>query len=126
MAAMFKLIFPAAPDPPFVVSSTTTMSLPALLGALGVSGICIVPEPGSSTTNVCMLESNPSGFSSWTGKLPADCKSDAFSDVMHWVPDSHEVVRGEPATRIVEPGPGAEGEKLFPETSKVKPPGEPA
>ena len=37
MAAMFKLTFPATPDPPFVLSSTTMMSLPALVGALGVT-----------------------------------------------------------------------------------------
>src|ERR1022692_4220890 len=47
IAAIFRLTFPAAPDPPLVLSSTTTMSLPVATGAPGVSGIVEVPEPGS-------------------------------------------------------------------------------
>ncbi len=45
---------------------------------------------------------------------------------MHCVLDAQEVARAVPATRIVEPGPGADAEKLFPETSSVNPPAEPA
>lgn len=126
MAAMFKLTFPAAPDPPFVLSSTTTMSLPALVGALGVRGIAAVPDPGASTTKLCVLESDPSGFCSCTERFPADCRSAAASDVVHWALDAQDVVRGVPVTRMVAPGPGLDGEKLLPETSRVKPPAEPA
>src|SRR4029077_19647491 len=122
---MFKLTFPAAPDPPLVLSSNTTMSSPTLVGALGVRGIAPLPEPGASTTNVCELESDPSGFRSCTERFPANCRSGAASDVMHCVLDAQDVGRGVPATRIVEPGPGSEEEKLFPETSRVKPPAEP-
>src|ERR1700693_403341 len=123
---MFRVTFPAAPDPPLVLRSTTTMSLPVLVGALGVRGIPPPSEPGASTTKVCVLESNSLGFSSCTGRFPADCRSAASSDVMHCVLDEHEVDRAAPATRIMEPGPGLDGEKLIPETSKVKPPAEPA
>ena len=45
---------------------------------------------------------------------------------MHCVLDTQDVARAVPATRIVEPGPGSDGEKLVPETSRVKPPAEPA
>ena len=83
IAPTFKLIFPAAPDPPLVLSSTTTMSFPALVGALGVRGIPPPPASGASTTKVCVLESNPLGFSSCTGRFPADCRSGAFRDAMH-------------------------------------------
>ena len=83
MAAMFKLTFAAAPDPQLVLSSTTTMSFPSLVGALGVRGIAPVPEPGASTTNVYRLESAPPGSCSCTDKFPADCKLAAESDVMH-------------------------------------------
>src|SRR5579864_701503 len=126
IAPTFKLTFPAAPDPPLVLSSTTTMSFPALVGALGVSGIPPSPGPCASTTKVCVLESNPPGFSICTVRFPADCRSGASSDVMHCVLDVQEVARAAPATRIIEPGPGADGEKLFPVTCKVKPPAEPA
>jgi hypothetical protein len=126
MAAMFKLTFAAAPDPPLVLSSTTTMSFPALVGALGVRTIAPVPEPGDSATNVSVLDSVPSGFCTCTERFPADCRSAAASDVVHWVLDAQKVARGVPATRIVEPGPGADGEKLIPEASSVKPPAEPA
>src|SRR5580693_876956 len=126
IAAMFKLTFPVALDPPLVLRSTTTMSSPVLEGALGVNGIGADPEPGASTTKVCELESNPSGFCSCTERFPADCRSAAFSEMMHWVLDAHAVARGAPVTRIMEPGPGVDGEKLFPVTSKVKPPAEPA
>ena len=126
IAPIFKLTFPAAPDPPLVLRSTTTMSSPALEGALGVNGIGADPDPGASTTKVCELESNPLGFCSCTERFPADCRSAAFSDVMHWVLDAQEVARGAPVTRMMEPGPGADGEKLLPLTCKVKPPAEPA
>src|SRR5258708_5307298 len=123
---MFKLTFAVAPDPPLVLTSTTTMSFPALVGALGVRGIAPVPEPGATTMNVCVLESEPSGFCSCTDRFPANCRSAASIDVMHWLLDGQVVALGLPATRTVEPGPGEEGEKLLPETSRVKPPAEPA
>src|ERR1700722_12467560 len=123
---MFKVTFPAAPDPPFVLSSTTTMSLPALDGELGVNSITPVPVPAASTTNSWILESEPSGFCSCTERFPADCRSGAASDVMHCVLDTQDVARILPATRTLEPGPGSDGEKLAPETSRVKPPAEPA
>jgi hypothetical protein len=102
------------------------MSLPALVGALGVREIVPVPELGASTTNVSELESVPSGFCSCTVKFPANCKSGAASEVMHCELDTQNEVRGVPATRIVEPGPGEDEERLYPETSRVKPPAEPA
>src|SRR5579862_1891782 len=123
---MSKLTLAAAPDPPLVLSSTTTMSLPVLDGAPGVSGIVPAPEPSPSTVNVCKLESVPPGFSICTERFPENCKSAAVSDVMHCVFDEQNAARGAPATKIVEPGPGEDGEKLFPETSRVKPPAEPA
>ena len=126
MAAMFKLTFPAAPDPPLLLSSTTTMSFPAFVGALGVNGINPIPEPGASTTNVTELERVPSGFCSCTARFPADCRSAMVSDVLHWVLDAQNVARELPARRIEEPGPGADAEKLMPETRSVKPPAEPA
>src|SRR5258708_7653612 len=102
---MFKLTFPAAPDPPLVLSSTTTMSFPALEGALGVRGIIPVPDPGATTTNVSVLERVPSGFCTCTGRFPADCRSAMASDVLHWVLDAQNVARDLPASRIAEPGP---------------------
>jgi len=126
MAPTVRLTLPGAPDPPLVLSSTTTMSFPELAGELGVSGIAFVPEPRGVTTNVCVLESVPSGFCSCTEIFPVDCRSDALSDVAHSVIDAQEVGRALPAIKIVEPGPGADAEKLFPVTSIVKPPCEPA
>src|SRR5579863_2056857 len=106
---MFRLTFPAAPDPPFVVSSTTTILFPALAGELGVNRIVSAPEPGASTTNASILESDPSGFCSCTERFPADCRSAWPNEVMHWVVDTQDVARPVPATRIVEPGPGSDG-----------------
>ena len=126
IAATFKLTFPAAPDPPFVLSSTTTMSFPVLDGAPGVSGIAPPPEPGAVTTNASVLESDPSGFWIWTVRFPADCRSAAVIDVVHCAFDVQDVAREDAAIRIADPGPGVDGEKLLPETSRVKPPAAPA
>lgn len=126
IAAMSKLTFPDAPDPPLVLRSTTTMSLPNEDGALGVKGIVAASTPGASTTKVEIFEIVPSGFCSWTGKIPANCRSACVSEVVHSVFDSQDVVRGVPAINIVEPGPGLEASKLFPETSRVNPPADPA
>ena len=126
MAAMFRLTLPEAPDPPLVLSSTTTMSSPVLVGALGVRGIVPVPDPCASTTKVCVLESVPSGFRNCTLRFPGDCRSAKPSEEMHCVIDAQDVVRALPDTRIVEPGPGIVAAKLFPVTSKVKPPDVPA
>src|ERR1700722_6465958 len=122
IAAMFKLTFPEAPDPPLVLSSTTTMSFPVLAGALGVSGIVPVPEPRASTTNVSAFERFPAGLWSCTCRSPADCRSAAPSDVVHWVLDAQSVVRGVPVTTMVEPGPGSDGKKLVPDASRVNTP----
>ncbi len=84
------------------------------------------PEPGASTTKVTVLEIVPPGFCTQTERLPADCKSAEVSDVVHCVLDAQNVVRGVPATRIIEPGPGLDVAKLFPDTSNVNPPAEPA
>ena len=126
IAAMSKLTLPDAPDPPFVLSSTTTTLFPVLYGALGVSGIVPFPVPWASTTKVCVLESVPSGFCNCTLRFPADCRSAVLSEVMHCVADAQDAVRAVPLTRIVEPGPGIVGAKLFPVTSSVKPPDVPA
>src|SRR5579859_2143274 len=126
IAATFRVTFPAAPDPPLVLSSTTTMSSPVLLGELGVSGIAPVPVPGASTTKVSVLDSKPSGFSICTERLPAIARSEAVSDVMHCVGEAQDVARAALPTSIVEPGPGSDGEKLLPVTSSVNPPAEPA
>ena len=123
---MSRPTFPEAPEPPFVLSSTTTISLPVTEGALGVRGIVPAPEPVASTTKVSILEIVPSGFCSQTERLPADCKSAAVSDVVHCVLDAQTVVRGVPATRIVEPGPGLDVAKLFPDAANVNSPAEPA
>jgi hypothetical protein len=126
IAAIFKLTFPDAPAPPFVLSSTTTMSFPVLVGALGVREMVPVPEPRASTTNFSVLESVPSGFCSCTLRFPADCKSAALSEVMHCAVDSQVVDRGLPLTRIVEPGPGIVAAKFIPVSRSVKPPAVPA
>ena len=126
IAATFKLTFPAAPEPPLVLNSTTTMSFPAAEGALGVRGIESGPEPGASTTNVTVFESVPSGFCTCTARFPADCRSAAASDVVHSALDTQEVVREAPVTKIVEPGPGLDAMKLLPDISSVKPPADPA
>ena len=44
-----RLTFAAAPDPPLVLSSTTTMSFPAAEGAPGVRRMLPAPEPGART-----------------------------------------------------------------------------
>src|ERR1700682_2711175 len=126
MAAMSKLTFPAAPEPPLVLGSTTTMSLPAAVGAPGVRGITSGPKPGASTTNATAFEGVPSGFCNRTVRFPADCRSEAESDVVHVALDAQNVVRGPPIIRIVEPGPGLELAKSFPDISSVKPPADPA
>lgn len=126
IAAIFKLTFPEAPAPPFVLSSTTTMSFPVLFGALGVRGIVPVPEPCASTTNISVLESVPSGFCNCTLRFPADCKSAAPIEVVHCALESQVVDRGLPLTRIVEPGPGIAAAKFIPVTSSVNPPAVPA
>ena len=123
---MFRLTFPGAPDPPLVLSSTTTISFPVLVGAPGEREIVALPEPGASTTNASGLEIVPSGFCSWMDKFPGDCRLGALSDVMHCVLSEHDAACGTPPTRIMEPGPGSDGEKLLPVTSKVKPPAVPA
>jgi hypothetical protein len=115
MAAIFKLALPPLASPPLLVSSTTTMSFPALIG-----------EPGARATNASVLERDPSGYCSCTVRLPADCKSAAASVVVRWTLDAQEVVRAVPATRNVEAGPGLDGEKLLPEASRTNPPAEPA
>ncbi len=126
IAAIFKLTFPEAPAPPFVLSSTTTMSFPVLMGALGVREIAPLPEPCASTMNISVLESVPSGFCNCTVRFPADCKSAAPSEVVHCELESQVVDRGLPLTRIVEPGPGIVAAKFIPVTSSVKPPAVPA
>src|SRR5665213_702264 len=126
MAAMFKLTFPEAPDPPLVVRSTTTMAFPVLEGALGVSVTLPVPEPCPRTTNVIALESVPSEFCNCTARFAADCRSAALSEAVHCVVDMQDVARAVPLTRIVEPGPGTVAEKLFPMSSTRKPPAVPA
>src|ERR1700688_4570298 len=93
IAAIFKLTFPEAPAPPFVLSSTTTMSFPVLLGALGVKGIVPVPAPCASTTNISVLENVPSGFCNSTVRFPADCKSAAPNEVLHCMLESQVVDR---------------------------------
>jgi hypothetical protein len=126
IAAIFKLTFTDAPAPPFVLSSTTTMSFPVLVGALGVSGIVPVPEPCASTTKFSVLESALSGFCNRTLRFPTDCKSAAPSEAMHCVLESQVVDRELPLTRIVEPGPGIVAAKFIPVTSSVNPPAVPA
>jgi hypothetical protein len=98
------------------------MSFPALDGAPGVSGITAAAELGAITTNTSVLDSDPSGFWICTVRFPADCRSAAASDVVHCVLEGQDVVRDEAATRIEDPGPGVDGAKLFPDTSRVKPP----
>src|SRR5215471_10127332 len=122
---MFKLTFPESPDPPFVLSSTTTMSFPVLDGALGVNGMTAAPEPGVATTNASVLDSDPSGFWIWTVRFPVDCRSAAVGEVVHCVLDAQDVTREDAATSIVDPGPGVDGAKLLPVTSRVKPPAAP-
>src|SRR5579871_3866353 len=126
MAPTVRLTFPGAPAPPLVLSSTTTMSLPELVGAPGVRDMTPAPAPGASTTKACVLETAPFGFCSATERFPASCRSGAPSELMHCVAAAQEVGRALPATRIVEPGPGEDGAKLFPLTSSVKPPCDPA
>src|ERR1700690_467420 len=77
IAAIFRLTFPAAPEPPLVLNSTTTMSLPVATGAPGVSGIVEVPDIGFGTTKICVFESVPSGFCSRTERFPATDRSAA-------------------------------------------------
>src|ERR1700676_2036108 len=118
IAATFKLTFPAAPDPPLVLSSTTTMSFPVAEGAPGVSGIVSGPKPGASTTKVTVFESVPSGFCRSTVRFPAKERSAAVRDVVHCPADVQEVLRAAPATRIVDPGPGLDAMKLAPDSFK--------
>src|SRR5579859_4588153 len=116
MAATFKLTFPAAPEPPLVLSSTTTISLPVAEGAPGVREITEEPEPGASTMNVTAFDSVPSGFCKPTVRFAASDRSAAESDVVvHCVGDAQNVLRAVPATRIEEPGPGLDAEKLAPD-----------
>src|SRR5713226_4313877 len=126
MAATFKLTLAAAPEPPLVLSSTTTMSLPVAIGAPGVRAMTSGPEPVASTTNETEFESVPSGFCKRTARFPGDCKSAAESEVVQVALDIQNVVRGPPVMMIVEPGPGLEPAKLFPNSSSVKPPADPA
>lgn len=120
------LPFRSPADAPLLVSSTTVMSFPALIGEPGVRAMVAAPEPGARTTNVSVLEREPSGFCRSTVRFPSDCKSAALNVVVHWTLDAQEVVRAVPATRNVEAGPGLDGEKLLPEASRVNPPAEPA
>src|SRR5258707_218937 len=83
IAATFKLTFSAAPDPPFVLRSTTTISFPVAEGAPGVNGIRSDPEPGAKTTNATEFESVPSGFCKRTVRFPANNRSVAASEVVH-------------------------------------------
>jgi hypothetical protein len=126
IAARLRLTFPLAPDPPFVLRSTTTMSFPVLVGALGVSGTSDIPDPCARTTNICVLDNAPFGFCICTLRFPGDCKSAALIEVMHCVRDEQFVDRGVPLTKIVDPGPGLAGAKLIPVTSSVNPPTVPA
>src|SRR5690348_4255795 len=103
MAATFKLTFPAAPEPPLVLSSTTTISCPVAEGAPGVRGITAEPEPGASTTKVTAFDSVPSGFCKPTVRFAASDRSAAESGVVHCVGEAQNVLRGVPATRIEEP-----------------------
>src|ERR1700730_18229923 len=125
MAATFKLTFPAAPDPPLVLNSTTTISFPVTEGAPGVSGITSEPDPVASTTNFTVLDSVPSGFCKPRVRSPATDMSAAESDVVHCVAEEQNVLRAVPATTIMEPGPGLEGMKLAPDIFKVNPPADP-
>jgi hypothetical protein len=126
IAATFRLTFPDAPEPPFVLRSTTTISIPAAAGTLGVKGITPAPVPGEATAKVTVLEKVPSGFCICTARFPADCRSAADREVVHSTLDAQDDVRDVPVTQIAEPGPGLEATKLFPEISSVKPPAEPA
>jgi len=101
------------------------MSFPVAEGAPGVSGIVPGPDPAASTTKVTVFESVPSGFCKPTARLPATDTSAAVSDVVHWAADVQDVLRGAPAIRIVEPGPGLDAMKLPPDNFKVKPPADP-
>src|SRR6266849_4950009 len=62
IATMSRLTFPAAPAPPFVLSSTTEMSFPAADGWPGVRGIAPGPEPTSATTKLTVFDTAPPGF----------------------------------------------------------------
>jgi hypothetical protein len=102
------------------------MSFAVAEGVAALSGITSSDAFGGITTRETAFDLVPSGFSICTETLPGRTTSVATSGAVHMVAVRQDVVRAEPATNMMELGPGLELANPLPRTSKVKPSAAPA
>ncbi len=106
---------------PSVVGWTAvTFSIPPT-GSLAESDTRLAGPSAGTTTSGSVFESVPSGFCASMVAVPAAATSVALIVTEHADELAHVVVRDDPFTRIVVPGPGLVGTKSYPLTASVKP-----
>ena len=108
-----KKIISIGPLPePSVVGCTATTSFPAATGSLAESAIASAAPSAGTTTNGNAFDWVPSGFCAVTLRVAAEATSAAVSVIVQDIALGHVVVREEPLTKNVVPGPGLVATKL--------------
>jgi hypothetical protein len=97
------------------------MSLPVTTGWLALSEITSSVALAGTTTSATGFESEPSGFCTWTLKLPAAATSGGSMVMLHSNALAQFVALAAPLNSTVEPGPGLLGTKFKPSSFSVKP-----